>query len=105
MKRLLMVLPLLLVVGGEAAALDGTTRRDMTCAEAKATSKASGKALLYYPFEEFPGCRATTYLSPRPADAARLPQMPSWRQESDQRQQVCAECSCVAWQRPTYGRY
>ena len=48
MKRLLTVLALLLVVGGEATALGRHDSMDMTCAEAKSALQSDGKAQLYY---------------------------------------------------------
>jgi hypothetical protein len=42
------MLPLLLVVGGEATALERHDSMDMTCAEAKSALQSDGKALLYY---------------------------------------------------------
>ena len=48
MKRLLMMLPLLLLVG-EATALEKHNSMNMTCAEAKAALQSEGKALVRYP--------------------------------------------------------
>jgi hypothetical protein len=48
MKRLLMMLPFLLLVG-EATALEKHKSMSMTCEEAKAALQSDGKALMMYP--------------------------------------------------------
>jgi hypothetical protein len=54
MKRLLMVLPLLFVVG-EAGAIERHNMSQMTCEQVQSTLQSGGKALLFTPSSRVPG--------------------------------------------------
>ena len=70
MKRLLIALPLLLVVG-ETAAIDRHDTSRMTCAQVTATLQSERKAILRYPSSRVPGLiRYDKYVPDRNACSA-----------------------------------
>jgi hypothetical protein len=54
MKRLSMIIPILLIAG-EAAALEQLESKKMTCEELKAALRSEGKALIRYPSSRVAG--------------------------------------------------
>jgi hypothetical protein len=99
MKRLLIALPLLLVVG-ETAAIDRHDTSRMTCAQVTATLQSERKAILRYPSSRVPGLmRYDTYVPDRQACSAG--QLPVMSNVPTTDTKSCRVFRCVAWQRST----
>ena len=92
MKRLLMMLPLLLVISSDAMALERHNSMAMTCAEAKAALQSDGKALLYYTSKSgLP--RYGMFVAGR--QMCKFPQMAIWSKmpTSDNKSCVVVQCN------------